>query len=150
MKEVEQNNLGNYFAVAYMDDGLFRLRTFGFESRSQDEINREELKINELIGINDYSMSITDFPDPFITVCFISDTRLFIDLFYTFTLTHYHMIYDFTTRELIGNYVTKVIGEGNMRNFPLKCFYNPDKNIVLSFYRQGHIFKVDCNDLKKY
>jgi hypothetical protein len=72
-----------------MDDGLFRVRTFGFESRTPKEILDEELKINELFGINDYSVAITDFPDPFITCCFISTTTIFVNFFYTYSQTHY-------------------------------------------------------------
>lgn len=30
LHEVEQNFKGDHFAAAYMDDGLFRIRTFGF------------------------------------------------------------------------------------------------------------------------
>ena len=29
VKDVEQNSAGNYYAVAYYDDGKFRIRTFG-------------------------------------------------------------------------------------------------------------------------
>ena len=35
MKEIEQNSDGSYFACVYIDDGLFRLRTFGKTSRSE-------------------------------------------------------------------------------------------------------------------
>ena len=34
MHLVEQNTVGNHFAVAYMDDGLFRVRTFGYNNRT--------------------------------------------------------------------------------------------------------------------
>ena len=29
LKEVEQNSAGDHFAIAYMDNGMFRLRAFG-------------------------------------------------------------------------------------------------------------------------
>jgi len=85
MLEVQQNSSGDFFAAAYMDDGKFRVRTFGFETRTQEEIEREELKINEIFGIDDYSLAIDNFQDPFITCCFIDDSRLFINFMYTFT-----------------------------------------------------------------
>jgi hypothetical protein len=95
MLDVEQNFAGNHFAAAYMDDGLFRVRTFGFDSRTREEIEREELKINELIGIDDYSVAITDFPDPFIICCFISTSCIFVNFFYTHSQIHYHFIWNF-------------------------------------------------------
>ena len=34
LKEVEQNPAGNKFAITYIDDGIFKLRTFGETNRS--------------------------------------------------------------------------------------------------------------------
>ena len=68
-----------------MNDGKFRIRTFGFESRTQEEIDSKELKINELLGIDDYSLAIDNFQDPFITCCFINDSTLFVNFLYTHT-----------------------------------------------------------------
>jgi hypothetical protein len=33
LKEVEQNSAGDFYAIAYYDDGKFRLRTFSEEQR---------------------------------------------------------------------------------------------------------------------
>ena len=33
LKEVEQNAVGDFYAIAYMDNGRFRLRTFGEVAR---------------------------------------------------------------------------------------------------------------------
>ena len=85
MLEVQQNSSGDFFAVAYMDDGKFRVRTFGFETRTKEEIEREELKINEMFGLDDFSLAIDNFQNPFITCCFIDDSRLFVNFMYTFT-----------------------------------------------------------------
>lgn len=38
LKDIEQNPQGNKFALAYFDDGKFRIRTFGRESRTDEEI----------------------------------------------------------------------------------------------------------------
>ena len=35
LKEIEQNEAGNKYAAAYIDDGKFRLRTFFKETRTQ-------------------------------------------------------------------------------------------------------------------
>lgn len=38
LKEVEQNSNGSMFACAYVDDGKFRVRTFGKARRTEREI----------------------------------------------------------------------------------------------------------------
>ena len=47
LKEVEQNSAGNLFAITYIDDGVFKLRTFGEEFRTAEEIAENELNIND-------------------------------------------------------------------------------------------------------
>jgi hypothetical protein len=37
ISEIEQNSRGDLFAITYLDDGKFRLRTFGQTSRSIEE-----------------------------------------------------------------------------------------------------------------
>ena len=83
VKEVEQNSFGNGFAVVYSDNGKFRLRTFSTYERSDEEIQDNELKINEMFGINDYTMTNDDFPDPFINCCFINVNRVFVNFFHS-------------------------------------------------------------------
>lgn len=34
---------------------------------------------------------------------------------------------------------------GSKKNFPYKCFYNEDEQVVYSFYRQGQAFIVPTN-----
>jgi hypothetical protein len=77
-KEVEQNYAGNRYALVYIDDGKFRMRVFGKKERSEKEVQDEEFKINEALGINDYTMPIQGFADPFCTCSFIDDDRLFV------------------------------------------------------------------------
>ena len=38
INELEQNSIGDKFAAAYYNDGLFFVRTFGFEQRTPEEI----------------------------------------------------------------------------------------------------------------
>ena len=94
LKEVEQNEDGNRFALVYYDHGKFRRRTFGLDSRSEDEIKRNEVEFNSIIGIEDNTMAITGFPDPFINCCFIHDEKLYIALMNTETCIHYHFFWD--------------------------------------------------------
>lgn len=56
LKEVEQSSDGKKYAVTYNDDGVFYLRTFGKETRKPEEILKEELNINKLLGINNHTM----------------------------------------------------------------------------------------------
>ena len=85
----------------YFDDGKFLLRSFKkvggttaadigeallskFQTitRSEEEIEKSEVNINELCGINDWTMAIDGFMDPYVTCCFISETHVFLNLFY--------------------------------------------------------------------
>ena len=45
-KEIEQNNVGNKYACVYCNNGVFKMRTFGKEKRSEKEIQDNELDIN--------------------------------------------------------------------------------------------------------
>jgi hypothetical protein len=85
-----------------MDNGKFFVRIFGMEQRDQKDAERDELNINDTFSIDDYSIAITDFPDPFITCTFIDDNRLFINFFYTFSQIHCHFIWDYSKKEIIG------------------------------------------------
>lgn len=146
-----------------MDDGKFRLRTFGKVNRTQKEIEKDEVEFNSYLGINDYTMPNADFPDPFITCCFIDLEKLFVNLFHNYTLTHYHFVWDIKNRKLIGKPQTNskgerigdapikhVIPDCNKKNFPYKCFYNDEKNEVYSFYRQGQAFCINPSNLEDY
>lgn len=109
MKEVEQSADGKNYAIVYNNDGHFYLRTFGKTpisgegvERSDKEINDNELDINKLLGINNYTMCNQTFPDPFITCTFLSNTTIYIDLFANAELKHIHFIYDIQKKQIIG------------------------------------------------
>ena len=70
------------------------MRVFGKEQRNETQIGETEVKINELIGLDDYTMVNNDFSDPFITCCWIASDKIFVNLFHSYTLTHYHFIWD--------------------------------------------------------
>jgi hypothetical protein len=100
LKEVQQNATGEQFAIAYLDDGRFRLRTFGEVDRTREEIRREELDINAELGLGNDTMPINNFPDPFIATCFVTDDLLFVNLFHNADLTHHHFFYSRASRAL--------------------------------------------------
>lgn len=134
-KEVEQNAKGTKFAVSYLDDGKFRIRIFGETNREPKDIEGWELDINKELNMNNHTMPINDFPDPFISCVFIDDNLLFVNLFHNATLTHYHFFYSFEDHDEKGDLlpalrnkkihgVTEVPLSCNKKNFPQKCYYN--------------------------
>lgn len=100
LKEVEQNSSGKHYAIVYNNDGWFYLRDFYDENRSQEEISANELDINKVLGIDNWSMAIQGFADPYITCAFIDDDRIFVNLFHNYSLVHWHFIYNLKTREV--------------------------------------------------
>ena len=103
MKEIEQDEAGKVFAVPYFNNGVFKIRMFEipeFETmdiktqikRTDAEIEKRELNINEALGLDDHTMPIDNFPDPFINCCFIDGKKhedgskvkyVFVNLFYS-------------------------------------------------------------------
>lgn len=102
VKEIEQNPQGTHYAVVYIDDGRFFLRTFGKTTRTQQEIMENELNINEMLGLNNYTMANQDFQDPFITCNFVGSDKIFVNFFHNHSRTHYHFIWDIENRKMIG------------------------------------------------
>ena len=92
------------------------MRTFGETFRTDDEIAAEELNINEELGLNNYTMPINNFPDPFIACSFITDDLMFINLFHNATLTHHHFFWNTKTRKRSGDASLKM--DCNNKNFP--------------------------------
>jgi len=78
MKEVAQNAVGDKYAQCYFNNGKFLLRTFDRTERTEEEITKNEVCFNDLLKINDHTMPVSNFPDPFITACFINDDLLFV------------------------------------------------------------------------
>lgn len=149
LKEVEQNATGTKFAIVYNNDGEFKMRTFGKTTRSEKEIVKDEVNFNDLLGINNYTMAIGTFPDPFITCTFVSEYRIFVNLFYNYSLTHYHFIYNLESMAIEGQPVSFQM-KCTKKNFPYKCFYNDELNEIYSFYRQGQAFIINADNASDY
>ena len=115
VKEVEQNDKGDFFAVAYMDDGKFRLRTFGTEKakRTEEEIAANELDINKELDLDDHTLPIYSLHDPFICCTFVSNEWIFVNLFHGASLTHHHFFFNHLTRELKGKTSLKLEDSNN-------------------------------------
>jgi hypothetical protein len=65
-----------------LDDGIFKLRVFDIPdfdkssknlniTRTKEEIEECTLDINRELGLDNHTMPIDNFPDPFINCCFI-------------------------------------------------------------------------------
>ena len=151
LKEVEQNSIGDKYAVTFVDDGVFKMRTFGKVTRDTWEIEANEISFNDKLKIDNYTMPIDDFYDPFINCCFITDNLIFVALHHTYSRTHYHFIWDltkkdfwFTPQSLDLDFFTKKQLDCSIKNFPYKSFYNEDKNQVYVFYRDSTTFTIDA------
>ena len=151
MKEVEQNASGNKFVVTYFDDGVFMMRSFGKEERTPEQIKASEVNLNDMLGLDAWTMAVTNFPDPFITCCFISNDIIFINLYHNHLMKHFHFFYNIDQKKLVGKVIDFKLGmESSKKNFPYKCFYNDVEDEVYSFYRQGHALTIQPNDASKY
>ena len=104
MKDVEQNSAGTKYAIAYIDDGHFKLRVFDKEPRTEEQALEKELDVNKALGINNHTMPIDGFGDPFITCTFVTCTILFVNLFHNGDLKHHHFFYDSEKNEIFGKY----------------------------------------------
>jgi hypothetical protein len=98
LKEVEQNSAGDGFAIAYFDDGNFKIRTFGETNRTPEEIASEELDVSKELNLDNHTMPIDNFPDPFITCTFITNELLYANLYHTPTRTHHSFVYNIVSK----------------------------------------------------
>ena len=136
LKDVEQSLSGQRFAVVYNNDGVFYLRTFGRITREDVDIQVDEVDLNAIAGLDDHTMCVDSFPDPYAVCCFITDELVFVSVFHNPTLTHCHFVWDSRSRKVVGEVCKRTIGR-SQRNFPYKAFYNDEKHEVYVFYRQG-------------
>ena len=162
LKEIEQNADGTKFAFVYFDDGKFRLRTFDSyyykitkngvtdlrekKKRTPEEIAENELNINAELALDESTMAIDNFEDPFINCCFVDNKHIYVNLFHTQTFTVHHFVYNQETKAIGRRAPVKL--PKNDQNFPYKCFYNNDNNEVYQFYRQGQSFRVPIFELE--
>ena len=155
LKEVEQSPDGKKYAICYNDDGKFYLRVFGkrgkgdTDKRDEAVIKDNELDINALLKINNYTMCNQTFPDPFITCTFINSDKIFVNLFHNYDMKHYHFIYDLNRKGVDGD-INHMELNCTKKNFPYRCFYNDEKNEIYSFYRQGQALIINGSKSNDY
>jgi hypothetical protein len=88
--------------MCFNDDGVFKLRNFGRDSRLEEEVVATEVNFNTLLGLDDWTMCLAGSQDPFIICCFVGDEILFVNLYHTYSHTHYHFFFDIEKREIVG------------------------------------------------
>ena len=147
MKDVEQNAVGDRYAIAYIDDGNFKLRVFDKEPRTEEQALAKELDINKELGLNDYTMPIDGFGDPYITCTFVTDKILFVNLFHNGDSKHYHFFFNSETREIFGKFDHFLEGMSPL-NFPYKCFWNETQQEIYTFYRQGQAYRIKIKKIE--
>lgn len=81
-----------------------------------------ELDINKALGLDNHTMPIDNFPDPFIDCTFIHNELLFINLFHNKKIEHHHFFYYWREKRIESHTILKI--ESSPKNFPTKCFYN--------------------------
>lgn len=118
---------------------------FGIMCRSAEEIEANEVNLNSLLKLDNWTMCLTGSPDPFIVCCFVTDELIFVNLYHNYSKTHYHFFFDITSNEISG-LVAQCQIDNYACNFPLKCMYNDEDEEVYSFYKQGEAFIIPLND----
>jgi hypothetical protein len=137
-KSINQTDDGQLFNCPYFDDGNFWLLLFNTEKTI------EKIDISEMLKIDRRSRPNVGFPDPLINACFIGEDRVFINLFHNRDLNHWHLIYNYKEKKIVGEPVCVKLGESKL-NFPYNNFYDSKRQKVYCFYRQGQSFTVDVN-----
>ena len=123
IKEVEQNADGSHFAAVYFNDGVFFLRDFGKETRSEKQIKANEVNINAQLQVDNHTMANGDFEDPFINCCFVTDSVVFVSLFLNFEQMHYHFLWDISLMKMLSAPVSLRL-DCSKKNFPFRSFYS--------------------------
>ena len=103
--------------------------------------NIAELDINSEIGLDNSTRPIGGLPDPMIESCFLDNT-IFVNLFHTRTLTMYHFSYNYLQQKIIGDPQKTQLDHCTI-NFPIKSFYDDEKERIYCFFRQGQSFTIN-------
>ena len=90
MSQLEQNDQGNVFAVAYQDNGVFYLDVFNDEGQKLDCLN-----VSQLTRLDQKSKGITGFNEPMITTSFPPDEKLYVGVYHRMQKQHYHFVYSY-------------------------------------------------------
>lgn len=88
-----------------------------------------------MLGIDNRTVPIDGFDDPFCTCCFVSDDKIAVSLFYNAAKVHFHFIVNDSLRRLQDGFQSFIIPQTNRKNFPYKSFFSSEDNEVYILYR---------------
>lgn len=125
-----QNMSANLFMLPYLDDGEFKILVFKIDGQVCD------ISLNNFVGIDNSTMPISGILDPMITAIFITNRLVFVTLFYRNDTTNWSLVLDIEEQQPVTDLISLVMDCSSL-NFPIKCFYHQEKNLIYSFYRQG-------------
>ena len=104
-------------------------------------IVKSDLNFSDILKLDNSTMPNQGFDDPYIVATFCNDDKcIFVNLFHNGSLMHYHFIYEIESDEIFC--FQKIHMGGSEKNFPYKCFFNEDDQMIYSFYRQGQAFMI--------
>ena len=90
MNIVDQNDKGNVFAVSYQDNGQFKVLVFDTKGKELAKIN-----VNDKIGIDQKSTPISGFFEPLITLAFLPEEKLYVQVYHRIKRMSYHFSYEY-------------------------------------------------------
>lgn len=143
-ENIEQNEAGDLFAIAYMDDGYWHLLVFDFLQIIMD------LDINSLFGIDNHTLPISGFFSPFASCCILSDKTVFFNFFIRRSKTHCHFVFDPIKYQISQQLIKHEMKDCTQKNFPQRTYYDEKKGKVFTFYRQGQAMTAQYNDITDY
>lgn len=74
--------------------------------------------------------------EPYMNVCFVDDTKLYVALYHNYSKKHYHFMLDLNSRTIIGTPVEFQFPQyTSKKNFPFKSMYNDVMHEIYTVYR---------------
>lgn len=64
------------------------------------------VNFNEMLDIDNSTVSVNGIHDPIINACFLDDNLIFVNLFHKTTTTNWHFIYNFREDKIVGEAIS--------------------------------------------
>lgn len=94
------------------------------------------VNVSEILGIDDESKPITGFWEPLITVSFLPENdNLLVSCYHRKNMINYCFIYDYKSKQVLGDFSQFHFENCSLTNFPIKSFFSLEANVVYVFFR---------------